>query len=119
MDWLTENGFRAEIDEDGDVHFRYEGKHMYFIADDDDSYFRITMPNIYQVEKEERIQVLEACNKISQDWKLLKALVINDQLWLAVELFVDSTPNIDDFFERCCRILHNGCDDMRKLIVGE
>ena len=33
--WLYNEGYKHEIDEDGDVHFRYNGKHIYFTPDEE------------------------------------------------------------------------------------
>ena len=116
--WLYEQGYKHETDEDGDVHFRYNGKHLFFTPDDDETYFRLIMPNVYQLENN-REKVLEACNTITRDFKVLKAYLVQDRLWLSIELFVDSTPEIGDFFDRCCRILVAGFDDTAKEIFGE
>ena len=91
-----------------------------FTPDDDDTYFRIILPNIYEAEEENRYQVLEACNAITRQYKVLKAyLTPKGNLWLSIEMFVDTTPDIGDFFERCCNILVHGYEDMKKEIFGE
>ena len=116
--WLYKAGYNHEIDSDGDVHFRYNGKHIYFTPDDDDTYFRLIMPNIYELE-DNRVKVLEACNTITRDYKVVKAYLVKDRLWLSIEMFVDSTPEVGDFFERCCRILISAYEDTAKEIFGE
>jgi len=60
----------------------------------------------------------QACNTICRKYKVAKAYIVNDRLWLAIEIFVDSTPEISDFFERACRILLSAYDDAQKEIVG-
>ena len=117
--WLSDEGFKHEVDEDGDVHFRYQGRDLYFTPDEDENYFRLILPNIYVADDENRFHVLEACNTITRDYKVLKAyLTPQGNLWLSIELFVDSTPDIQDFFERCCDILVHSYEDMRKEIFG-
>ena len=116
--WLYNEGYKHENDSDGDVHFRYNGKHIYFTPDDDDTYFRLIMPNIYELE-DNRVKVLEACNTITRDYKVVKAYLVKDRLWLSIEMFVDSTPEVGDFFERCCRILISAYEDTAKEIFGE
>lgn len=103
--WLSSEGYKYDIDSEGDVHFKYQGKNIWFIEDvDDDMYFRLMMPNIYKVTND-RIKVLEACNTITCELKVVKAFLNGDNLHLCIEMFVDSTPNIEDFLERCCDIL--------------
>ena len=116
--WLYNEGYKHETDEDGDVHFRYNGRHLYFTPDDDETYFRLIMPNIYEVE-DNRVKVLEACNTITRDYKVVKAYLVKDRLWLSIEMFVDSTPEVGDFFERCCRILTSAYEDTAKEIFSE
>jgi len=115
--WLTAEGFRHEIDKDGDVHFRYNGKHLYFTPDEDENYFRIIMPNVYQLQ-DNREKVLEVCNQINKDYKVLKTYLVEDRLWLSIEIFVDSTPEVGDFFERCCNILDYGYHDTERAIFN-
>ncbi len=116
--WLFNEGYKHEIDSDGDVHFKYNGKHIYFTPDDDETYFRLIMPNIYELENN-RVKVLEACNTITRTYKVVKAYLVNEKLWLSIEMFVDSTPEVGDFFERCCNILIHAYEDTAKEIFSE
>ncbi len=116
-EWLSSEGYRYEMDEDGDLHFKFQGKHMFFTSDEkDDLYFRILLPNIYEV-KGNRDKVLEACNTISRDLKVVKAFIVDDSVFLSIEMFVDSTPEIGDYFERCCEILAAAFDKAAQEIM--
>ena len=104
-EWLNSEGYHYDIDKDGDIHFKFNGKHMLFIADERDLlFFRIIMPGIYDIENN-REKVLEICNEITCGIKVVKAFVVRDEVWLSIEMFIDSNPDIGDFFERCCDIL--------------
>lgn len=117
-EYLANEGFRYDIDEDGDVHFKYEGTNLFFTADPDDpQFFRIIMPNIYELENN-RVKVLEAINTVVRDMKVLKAFLIEDRLWLSVEIFIDSTPEVDDFFQRCVGLLKAGRERIAQEIFG-
>lgn len=116
--WLKEQGFRSEKDEDGDLRFRYEGVGLFCCKDDDDDRFlRIIMPNIYDVDGD-REKVLEAINTICRDIKAIKAFLLNDKLWLSLEMFIDTTPDIDDFIGRCLDILVAGRRRIAQEILG-
>lgn len=107
-DYLASEGFRYEEDELGNIHFRYKGFNLFCVNDEkDSSYLQIMIPNIYDV-KEDRIKGLEVANKITRDTKVLKAVLVENQLWLSIELLLDTTPNIKDFFMRCVDILCKG-----------
>jgi hypothetical protein len=59
------------------------------------------MPDIYQINND-RIEVLEAMHEITRDKKLIKAILIEDYVWLRVEMLMDPSSNID-FFEEMIR----------------
>lgn len=116
--WLKSQGFRSERDSDGDLFFRYEGVPLFCCKDDSDKQFlRIIMPNIYKVEGD-RTTVLEAINTIAREIKAIKAFLVGDNLWLAIEMFVDSTPDIEDFIERCLDILVASRQKIAQEILG-
>lgn len=75
------------------------------------------MPNIYDVDGD-REKVLEAINTICRDIKAIKAFLLNDKLWLSLEMFIDTTPDIDDFIERCLDILVAGRQRIAQEILG-
>lgn len=103
--WLRAQGFRSSVDSDGDLNFRYEGVPMFCSNDDNDPLFlRIFLPGIYTV-KGDREKVLEAISTINREFKAVKAFLVEDHLWISLEMYVDSTPDIDDFIERCLDIL--------------
>lgn len=113
--WLKEQGFRSNRDDNGTLCFRYQGANLIcFKYDEDKQYLQILMPAIYKVDGD-RIKVLEAINTTTRDTKVLKAYLVDDILWLDIEMFVDSTSHIDDFIERCLDILIAG----RQRIANE
>lgn len=115
-EYLSSEGYRYEIDGDGDIHFKFEGVHLYFTVDEHDPYFfRLMMPNVYKVEGN-RIKVLEAINTVCRDLKVMKAFLVEDSLWLSVELFLDSTPELDDFFPRCMGLMKAGMEKIASEI---
>lgn len=115
--WLNAQGFRSERDSDGDLLFRYQGINLFCCKDDSDKQFlRIIMPNIYKIDGN-RTEVLETINTIARDIKVVKAFLVNDYIWLAIEMFIDSTPAINDFIERCLDILIAGRQKIAKEIL--
>lgn len=116
--WLKEQGFKNERDDDGDLRFKYQGVNLFCCKDDNDQQFlRIIMPGIYQIDGD-RTKVLEAINTICCDLKAIKAFIVQDHLWLAIEMFIDSTPDIDDFIERCLNILIAGRQRIAQEILS-
>lgn len=117
-EFLASEGYRYQEDSDGDIHVKYEGTNLFFTVDSgDESFFRIIMPNIYQVENN-REKVLEAVNTVTRDIKVLKAFLVEDRLWLSIEMFLDASPEIEDFCLRCMAILKEGRNRIAQEIFG-
>ncbi|AEW20162.1 hypothetical protein BFO_1969 [Tannerella forsythia 92A2] len=52
---------------------------------------------------------MEVCNELNREIKCLKAFFFDENnIWLATEMFIDHTPELDDFMERLLGILHAG-----------
>ncbi len=107
--WLSENGVKYE-EKDYGLTFKYQGG--YFIIGNnskDSQYFNIVMPGIFDFGDNPdvpRIKVLEALNNINADYKVVKAVCDQEDCWLTTEIFIDSTPDVEDYFERLLNILH-------------
>ena len=88
-DWLSSEGYKYELNDDSTgLRFKYQGLMIYFEADkNDEQFFRLLMPDIYTLENN-REKVLEVCNAISSEIKLIKAFLIEDHLFLSIEVFV-------------------------------
>ena len=104
--WLANEGYKATPDDEGGVIFKYQGFTMWAMHDERDPLFlRIVMPNIYEVG-ENRLQVFEALNIVNDNIKSVKGFISgNNQVWLAIEMYLDTSPEVEDFMERCLEIL--------------
>jgi len=100
--YLAAEGYRWDVDSDGDVHFQREGRHYYIIIDASDAeFFRVVLPNIWPIESAaERQQVEAACDAVNRGAKVAKAYTLNDDVWLAVELFIGEENGWQPLFQR-------------------
>ena len=74
--WLNSQGFRCNLDDDGDAVFKYQGANMYVSVDKNDPLFlKIVMPGIYDVEND-YAKALEAVNKVTTRLKVAKAILV-------------------------------------------
>jgi hypothetical protein len=109
-EWLRENGYKFSVEPVGIV-FRHQGK-TFFLEDNegDELFLRILMPNIYSTDDPaEREHAHTICNDITREVKCLKAFFVDEsRVWLATEILIDHTPELDDFMERLLEILHEG-----------
>lgn len=110
VSFLLEEGYRPEVDQDGDVVFKREGR-TYFIAvnAEDPGFFQLVLPNIWPIESEaERLQVMAAADYSNATSKASKVFIMEDDVWVDVEFFVSPADDFADVFERCIRAIGNG-----------
>lgn len=108
--YLTAEGYKPEIDEDGDVRFKREGK-TYFINVDasDTACFRLVLANIWPIENEpERAEVrlaMDHCNALA---KVTKAYMVRDDVWVAIETFIAKPEDFKAIFDRSLSAMDHG-----------
>lgn len=111
-DYLDKEGFRPEIDEDGDVVFKREGW-VYFInvSEDDTNFFSVVLPNIWPIEsEEERAKVLAAADHANGKAKVTKVFTMNDNVWVATELYVAKPEDFKGVFQRAVSSIETAAD---------
>ncbi len=110
MDYLDAEGYRPELDSDGDVQFKAEGK-TYFInvLEDDPTYFRLVLANIWPIEsEEERTQCLVAVDYSNAKSKVAKSYLVKDNIWVGIEVFMPKPEDFEHIFKRSLSALSNG-----------
>lgn len=118
QEWLRNNGYRFEVKPFG-IYFKHQGRH-FIISDNsrDELYLQIIMPAVYKLnDSSEKQQALDACNELNSSIKCLKAYIVDeDTIWLSTEMYVDHTPELDDFMDRLLDILHQGRMKLKELL---
>lgn len=110
-DFLAARGIESTVDSDGDVQFKItRGERtstmILFVDSKDPTFFRIVLPNIWPIESiEERARVLRAANDVTRDMKVAKAYVVDDNVWIAVELFVPGPAAWQAAFDRVLTVI--------------
>lgn len=104
---LREEGYRPRIDEDGDVIFKREGVTYYIsIQEDDREYFRLVYPNFYRIKDDDnRLQILEICNQLSVENKVVKVTERRGWVSAAVEVLCATPESISELLPRMIRLL--------------
>ena len=106
FEYLQTQGLMPRIDEDNDIIFKYQMlTFIYFNNDEDEQFFRLALPGIFDVTDENRTTVLEAMNEVNKRMKVVKAYIPRDDVWVAAEIMMDSTPELDDLVPRLLNIL--------------
>ncbi|GAB4307772.1 MAG: hypothetical protein Kow0069_05570 [Promethearchaeota archaeon] len=101
-DFLKSEGYRPEIDRDGDVVYKQEGRTYVIILEErDPEFFRIVFPNFWPIEsQEERLKVSIAANEATAMTKAAKVFPIRDNVWASLGSFVDPFESFKKVFKR-------------------
>lgn len=107
FDYLKEIGLMPSFDEDEDIVFMYNLLHCFVVFNDEDERFiQIVIPNIYDVDEDNREKVLNACNQVSRVVKVVKGYInSDDEVCIVAEFFLDDMPNYESFIPRAIRAL--------------
>lgn len=100
------------VDDDGDVQFEYNEK-TYFIEvnESDPEFFRLVLFNIWPIESvSEQAQVLEAVDAVNRTQKVIKAYTTNDNVWIAMEVFLNDIDDYEAFLERGLKVIESGVE---------
>lgn len=118
IDYLTGEGYKPEVDSDGDVRFKREGK-VFFInvreSVNDPGYFSVVLPNIWPIEgEEEHTQARVAADKSNAISKVSKVFTVKDDVWVSIQLFVARPEDFKGIFKRAMSALDNGVAQFNK-----
>ena len=98
-------GFDPKIDEDKDVSFKIEGTTAFIeIEENDPTLFKIALPSMYEIGKENLIYALETLKRIknhNQSSNVILIQIADDEdmitFWITTELFTLTPPLSKDF----------------------
>ena len=117
MEFLAEEGFRPHETPFG-IAFKSEGLNfLYFKDEDDEQYFRLMMPAIFDVTEDNEETVMRAMNDVNGNIKVVKlyTMELEDEegkpdtsVWVAFEILADSTPVLNDIVPRAITLLQGG-----------
>ncbi|MDX9736107.1 MAG: YbjN domain-containing protein [Thermoanaerobaculia bacterium] len=114
--FLAAEGFRPEVDEDGDIRFRHEGRTLYLFHDGKDpEYFRIALPGAWECESpEEEARALAAVNSVNRDLKTVKCVLVDGVVWVSVEQFIDPPESFRPVFTRFLDVIGSAAWQVRE-----
>lgn len=105
--FLQSEGYHPELDKDGDVVFKSEGKVYLIIADEKDpNYFRLIFPNFWSIDSEaERQKVLVAADYATGRTKVAKVHTVQNNVWASTEMFFGKPEQFKEVFSRAMSAL--------------
>ena len=104
------------------IYFDKDNLHYYFYHDyaSDPYYFRLMLPIVDNITDDNRTVFLERCVKVSTDYKVGKAIVLNgNQIWFSVEEFLyDLGDNVILLFDRMLLVLQLMYNSYKEIANG-
>lgn len=104
--FLKEKGIPYETPDKTLVKFRFEELNYVFQyrEEDDPQYIRLLLPKVEEIKGKE-IEVCKRMVETSSSIKVVKSVVVNNEVWLSAEQFMTSKDNITQVFERMISVL--------------
>lgn len=112
--YLSNEGFQPQETDFGFVFKFKELTFAIFWDDDDNQYLKLVLPSIYNVNDNNRDDSLVAANQVNIEWKVIKAVVHSDEVWVVAEQLIDKDPNLSDLIPRTIQILMQGRESFYK-----
>jgi hypothetical protein len=121
MSILAEEGFRPELDPEGDIHFRYEAGHYFITGNTDSTCCCFLFPGFWKIESDaDRTRAMVAANDANRAIKAAKVWLSADgqDTNASLECLVASPSDLRPILSRCLNCLRAAVDrfveDMRK-----
>ena len=129
LDFLRKEGFCPDVQDNGDVVFKYQmSLFLYVNNSEDEEFFQLVMPAICDVTEDNREIMLEAVNKLTMahlreainklnfSMKVVKATIFNDEVWLFFENILDNSPEVGDIIRRALSTLQGARHKFHEII---
>jgi hypothetical protein len=106
--YLREQGYQPNVDSDGDVTFKAEGRNFYIAVDEDDlESFRIIFPSFWEIEsEEERLKAYEAAMYATRTTKVARVYITSwDNTSVDANIFVGKPEDFKLHFRRMIDVI--------------
>lgn len=119
--FLKENKIEPENTEYGLRFFLENWSFLLWDDPEDPTFFRLTLPGVFDVTDDNFAEAIIACNQVNLDYKVVKALIYSfdgekeDEeemnVWICFEQVLDSTPEVSDLMPRAVNSMINAAHD--------
>lgn len=119
--FLKENKIEPENTEYGLRFFLENWSFLLWDDPEDPTFFRLTLPGVFDVTDDNFAEAIIACNQVNIDYKVVKALIYSfdgekeDEeemnVWICFEQVLDSTPEVSDLMPRAVNSMINAAHD--------
>ena len=128
FEYLKSQGLMPKIDEDNDIIFKYQMlTFIYFNNDDDEQFFRLALPGIFDVTDDSFAKAIMACNNINWNYKVVKAVLYDYEdgkdkgasVWMCYEQVLDATPDVNTLMHCALQSLVSACEAFIKEMADD
>jgi hypothetical protein len=96
MEELQKQGFLPQREDFG-IAFKYQMTNYLYLEDkEDEDYFSLYAPYIFEVDSENMADVLVTINAINNAMKVIKLVVNDDHVWACFEEKLPKDANLED-----------------------
>ena len=115
VDSLRRHNVQLDVDEDGQRCYFTNGLNYVLSSDrHDPSYFRIVAPCVYDINRNNELNVLQCMNTVNMTYKVLKFIANEDAVHLEVSGYLSSQRDTDTALSRCFAIAEDALKMFRE-----
>lgn len=92
---LKSEGLVPTMEEFG-IAFRFQMTNYIYMQDEnDEEFFNMLIPNIFEVNEENEYDVLRAVNTVNNSMKVVKLVISGDSVWICFENELDAEHHLE------------------------
>jgi hypothetical protein len=117
MTILADEGFRPEVDGDGDIHFKYEGGHYFVTRNCDDGFFYILYPGFWAIDDAEELErAVMAASKATRVTKAGKVFIDDDlkDVSATAEMLIVNPADVQKLLTRSLRCIRSAVESFKR-----
>lgn len=121
-EFLDREGYRPQVDKDGDILFKFEGgNYLLFVNKDDPEFFQLVFPGFWEIDDgEELARALVAASHANSKCKAVKVVVSPKRNVSAmVEMFFERPDQFAPVFARSIGAIRFGVKTFADKMRGE
>ncbi len=112
LSFMRQEGYLPNLDDDGDIHFKYNGDSYYLMIEEHEKYgFYIALRGMYNgyegLTQEQKQTLQKVINSENQRKRCLKIFILDDLIVFTVETWITKVDNIQPFFNLYLEGLNN------------
>lgn len=116
---FEERNYFTKKDSEDRIIFK-SGDTIYLLQlfEGDNDYYRILLPNFYNVKETEKTKVLKIINDANSKFRFVKTILINNTLWISIESYFSSEKDFLDKLEYFIQLSKITASEVLRTING-